>query len=72
MTASPRLKTALTKNFIQGDMPASKKSEMVILVIPVKTGIQFFKRLPRIWIPACEGMTTLLKSTRHNGMAVIV
>jgi hypothetical protein len=30
-------------------------------VIPVKTGIQFFHRIGRLWIPASAGMTGFLQ-----------
>ena len=30
-------------------------------VIPVKTGIQSFQVLGRLWIPACAGMTDFLR-----------
>jgi hypothetical protein len=32
-------------------------------VIPVETGIQYFQKPGRFWIPACSGMTTFYEFT---------
>jgi hypothetical protein len=38
-----------------------KSRRRLNFVIPVKTGIQYFKLFIDVWIPACVGMTTFYR-----------
>jgi hypothetical protein len=39
-----------------------KSEKMTFAVIPVETGIQYFQKPGRLWIPACAGMTTFYQT----------
>jgi hypothetical protein len=62
MGALPDAPTDETIKFVE----LKKSLKTPFSVIPVKTGIQYFQKLGRSWIPACAGMTTFYETIKFG------